>query len=201
VVGYYAVAVRAKQAEEPQFGLNDEEKKSLLGIARSTLDEYLISGKTPEVNRAELTSNLKTRCGAFVTLNKNHELRGCIGRFDASDELYRVVQEMAIAEATQDYRFSPVQPQELRSLEIEISVLTPLRRIDSPDEFELGRQGIYIRKGGRSGTFLPQVAAETGWTKEEFLGHCAQDKAGIGWDGWKDAELFVYEALVFGEEK
>ena len=76
-----------------------------------------------------------------------------------------------------------------------------MRRIHSVDEFELGTQGIYMRKGYRSGTFLPQVAAETGWTKEEFLGHCAQDKAGIGWDGWKDADLFVYEALVFGEEK
>jgi hypothetical protein len=88
----------------------------------------------------------------------------------------------------------------VKDLKIEISVLTPMRKIDSIDEFQLGKHGIYIRKGGRSGTFLPQVAQETGWTKEEFLGHCAQDKAGIGWDGWKDADLYVYEALVFGEK-
>jgi hypothetical protein len=106
---------------------------------------------------------------------------------------------MAIAAATQDPRFSPVTPGELRSLEFEISVLTPMRKVRSIDEIELGKHGIYIRKGSRGGTFLPQVATETGWTKEEFLGHCAQDKAGIGWNGWKDADVFVYEAIVFGE--
>jgi hypothetical protein len=74
-----------------------------------------------------------------------------------------------------------------------------MRRIKSIDEFELGKHGIYIKKGMSGGTFLPQVATETGWTREEFLGHCAQDKAGIGWDGWKDSELYVYEALVFSE--
>ena len=108
---------------------------------------------------------------------------------------------MAIASATQDYRFSPVTPEEIPGLEIEISVLTPLRRIHSIDEIQLGKHGIYIKKGYNSGTFLPQVASETGWTKEEFLGHCAQDKAGLGWNGWKDAELYVYEAIVFGEKE
>jgi hypothetical protein len=107
---------------------------------------------------------------------------------------------MAVASATQDSRFNPVVPGELRDIEIEISVLTPMRKIASIEEFQLGKHGIYIRKGMRSGTFLPQVATETGWTREEFLGHCAQDKAGIGWDGWKDADLYVYEALVFGEK-
>lgn len=107
---------------------------------------------------------------------------------------------MAVAAATQDYRFQPVGPAELPSLDIEISVLTPMRRITTIDEMELGKHGIFMKKSGRSGTFLPQVAKETGWSKEEFLGHCAQDKAGIGWDGWKDAELYVYEAIVFGEK-
>ena len=107
---------------------------------------------------------------------------------------------MAIASSTQDYRFTPVAPDEIPELEIEISVLTPMRRIFSVDEIELGTHGIYIRKGQNSGTFLPQVATETGWTKEEFLGHCAQDKVGIGWNGWKGAELFVYEAIVFSEK-
>jgi AMMECR1 domain-containing protein len=79
-------------------------------------------------------------------------------------------------------------------------VLTPLKRIKSPDEFNLGKQGIYIKKGNQTGTFLPQVAAQTGWSKDEFLGHCAQDKAGIGWNGWKSAELYTYEAVVFSEE-
>jgi AMMECR1 domain-containing protein len=75
-----------------------------------------------------------------------------------------------------------------------------MRKINSVDEIELDRDGIYIKKGFRAGTFLPQVATETGWDLEQFLGHCAQDKAGIGWDGWKDADIYTYQALVFGEE-
>ena len=88
---------------------------------------------------------------------------------------------------------------EMKDIEIEISVLTPLKRINDISEFKYGQQGIYMRKGYRSGTFLPQVAHEVNWTKEEFLGHCAQDKAGIGWYGWKDAELYTYEAILFEE--
>ena len=87
----------------------------------------------------------------------------------------------------------------MKDIDIEISVLSPLRKIQSIDEFQLGQHGIYIIKGEHRGTFLPQVAEETGWTKEEFLGHCARDKAGLAWNGWKDAELYVYEAIVFGE--
>ena len=89
--------------------------------------------------------------------------------------------------------------EELEQVHIEISVLSPLRQISSPDELVLGRDGVLMVKDGRSGTFLPQVADETGWTKEEFLGHCARDKAGIGWNGWKDADLYVYQAEVFDE--
>ena len=107
---------------------------------------------------------------------------------------------MAVAAATQDSRFEPVNPSEIDHLNIEISVLTPLKKIKSIDEIVLGKHGIYIVKGDRSGTFLPQVATETHWTKEEFLGHCAQDKAFIGWNGWKDADIYTYEALVFGEK-
>jgi hypothetical protein len=108
-----------------------------------------------------------------------------------------MVAEMARAAAFEDPRFAPVRREELADIDIEISVLTPMRRIQSLDEFELHRHGIYIRKGYRSGTYLPQVADEVNWTKEEFVAHCAQDKAGIGWDGWRDAELYVYEAIVF----
>jgi len=110
------------------------------------------------------------------------------------------VQDMTIAAATEDYRFSRVVSDELSTIDMEISVLSPLKLIKSIDEFELGKHGIYIKKGSRGGTFLPQVATETGWTKEEFLGHCAQDKAGIGWTGWKDADIYIYTAIVFGEK-
>jgi AmmeMemoRadiSam system protein A len=173
----------------------------LLQLARETISEYILKETIPQIDPATISATLKTPCGAFVTLNKNRNLRGCIGRFDATLPLWKVVQNMAISAATQDYRFSKVQPGEINQLKIEISVLTPLKRIKSADEFILGKQGIYIKKGSSSGTFLPQVATQTGWSKEEFLGHCAQDKAGIGWEGWKAAELYTYEALVFGEEE
>ena len=201
VVGYYAIAItKQTKPDKTSFGLDTKEKTALLAIARRTVERYIRTRSVPEVDPATLSSALKAPCGAFVTLNKHGVLRGCLGRFDASEPLYRVVQEMAVASATQDYRFKPVEEGEVKDLKIEISVLTPMRKISSIDEFQLGKHGIYIRKGDRSGTFLPQVAQETRWTKEEFLGHCAQDKARIGWEGWKNADLYVYEALVFGEK-
>jgi AmmeMemoRadiSam system protein B/AmmeMemoRadiSam system protein A len=201
VVGYWAMAASLRtEQKKTGFGLNDEEKKQLLVLARRTIEQHVGKRVMAAPDASEFSATLQTKCGAFVTLRKNGDLRGCIGRFDASEPLFKVVQQMAIASSTEDYRFSPVTSDEIGKLELEISVLTPMQRIKSIDEFQLGKHGIYIKKGPRAGTFLPQVAAETGWSKEEFLGHCAQDKAGIGWDGWKDAELYVYEALVFSEK-
>ncbi len=96
--------------------------------------------------RRSISPQLTTKCGAFVTLKKHGVLRGCIGRFDASEPLYKVVQSMAIASATEDPRFRPVESSELASLEVEISVLTPMKRIHSIDEIKLGKHGIYIRR-------------------------------------------------------
>ena len=124
-------------------------------------------------------------------------LRGCIGRFTSDDTLSETIREMAQSAAFNDPRFPSLSRNEVHQIDIEVSVLSPLKKIDSIEEFKLGRDGIYIIKGRHHGTFLPQVAEETGWNTEEFLGHCARDKAGIGWDGWKDAELYVYEAIVF----
>ncbi len=201
VVGYCGIAISQKEAKPAnRFDLSDEDRRSLLKIARNTIATYLEKGSTAEIDPSMISGAMKTPSGAFVTLNEGGQLRGCIGRFDANDPLYAVVQKMAIAAATQDTRFLPVELKEVPNLHIEISALTPLKKIRSIDEIILGRDGIYIRKGMQSGTFLPQVAKETGWSKEDFLGHCAQDKAGIGWDGWKDAEIYTYEALVFGED-
>lgn len=201
VVGYWAITfTKAKAGDQAkEFDLKSEEKKYLLQLARETISEYLRKGKLPETNSSTLNSTLKTHCGAFVTLNKNNHLRGCIGHFEPNLPLWKVVQQMAIAAATRDIRFKSLDSIELNEIEIEISVLTPLKKIQSADEFILGKHGIYIKKGNSSGTFLPQVATTTGWTKEEFLGHCARDKAGIGWDDWKTADLYTYEALVFRE--
>jgi hypothetical protein len=107
---------------------------------------------------------------------------------------------MAISAATRDNRFDRVSAEELNQIEIEISVLTPMHKIESINEIVLGKHGIYIKKGSNAGTFLPQVATQTGWNLQEFLGYCSRDKAGIGWDGWKEADIYVYEAYVFGEQ-
>jgi MEMO1 family protein len=203
VVGYNAIAVTQNLSDEPAKNefLTYNEKKRLLKIARETIRSYIVNHKRPDYDEKDLPKGLLQQCGAFVTIKENGELRGCIGSFSASEPLYKTVLEMAIASSTNDYRFNPVDEFEIDKLEIEISVLTPMRKIKSIDEIVLGKHGIYIKKGVHSGTFLPQVGTETGWKKEDFLGHCAQDKAGIGWDGWKDADIFIYEAVVFSEKE
>lgn len=201
VVGYYALGLVQKQKEVVEkFSLTDDEKNTLLQIARKTIQEYIRNNRIPELDKKQMSANLFFSTGAFVTLTENKQLRGCIGSFQTSEPLCNIIQSMAIAASTGDPRFDPLKPSEIDRVKIEISVLSPMRKIKSIDEIELGKHGIYIKKGNRNGTFLPQVATDTRWSKEEFLGHCAQDKAFIGWEGWKDAEIYIYEALVFGEE-
>ena len=191
VVGYHSFVFTR---ETCGFDLTSEDRKMLKSIAYHTIKATL-EGKKYEPGK--LSDVLLTKCGAFVSLHKKGRLRGCIGHFGEDMPLYQVVEHMAKAAAFEDPRFYGVTMEELDDIDIEISVLTPMKRIQSIDEFELGKQGIFIRKGYHTGTFLPQVADEVSWTKEEFLGHCSQDKAGIGWDGWKTAELYTYEAIVF----
>ncbi|MFC2152486.1 AmmeMemoRadiSam system protein B [Bacteroidota bacterium] len=203
VVGYHAIVFAKKKTQnmsENQFELTNQEKEKLLKIARKTINVYLATGQYAKIDKSEITCAMEEDCGAFVTLHKEGALRGCIGRFVSNEPLYEIVQKMAVAAATEDRRFPVVEEKEMIEVDLEISVLTPLKKIESIDEIEMGKHGIYIKKGFATGTFLPQVASETGWTKEEFLGYCARNKAGIGWDGWKDAEIYIYEALVFGEK-
>lgn len=203
VVGYHAFIFRRSvdSSSSEDFNLNPGDKKMLLKIAREAIEAKLRNNTEPKISENELSDNLTSNCGAFVTINKKGQLRGCIGRFMPNQPLYQVVQEMAVAAAFNDTRFTPVDKEEIKNIDIEISVLTPLKLINSIDEFQLGKHGIYIIKGNRSGTYLPQVAETTGWNKEDFLGHCSREKAGIGWEGWKDANLYTYEALVFDEKE
>ena len=197
VVGYHSFVFLRSEAEEPcGFSLTESDKQKLKDIAYGSILSAL---EHKRYDKGDLSAypSLSERCGAFVSLHQDGRLRGCIGHFGEDMRLCDIVAEMACAAAFDDPRFPALQRDELGHTDIEISVLTPMRRIHSIDEFQLHRHGIYIRKGGRSGTFLPQVADEVAWTKEEFLGHCARDKAGIGWNGWRDAELYVYEAIVF----
>jgi hypothetical protein len=179
--------------------LRGEERTELLRIARRTLEEFLSTRKTPVIE-TEMTGLFEKR-GAFVTLHRGKQLRGCIGTFEATDPLLDTVQRMAVAAATTDPRFPAVNAEELPELQLEISALTPLREATA-DEVEVGRHGIYITRGFRRGVLLPQVATENGWDRESFLAHTCI-KAGLDRDAWRDPEtrIEVFTAEVFGEPR
>lgn len=173
------------------------EKKTLLtlagrAIAKQIAPEILSSSAMPE-----FTEILYHKCGAFVSVYVDQELRGCIGTFSEEEPLFKNVEKMAVSAAMDDSRFTSIHSEELSRVQVEISILTPKQRISDPSEIILGRHGIYIKLGSKRGTLLPQVAVTQQWTVKEFLGNCSRNKAGIGWDGWKAAELYTYEAIVF----
>ncbi len=209
VVGYGAFAIMRLKEEEmtPELEkggkkmLNEKQQKVLLGIARKTIEEYVRSRKIPEFNVEDPL--LKEKRGVFVTLRKKGMLRGCIGYIMPLEELYKAVSKMAIQSSTGDPRFPPVRPEELAEVEIEISVLTVPERINSVDEIEMGKHGVIVKRGSNQGVFLPQVATETGWSKEEFLNRLCYDKAHLSEDAWKDkdTEIYTFSAQVFEEEK
>lgn len=179
--------------------LKSAQKKRLLEIARKTIEEYLSSGRRRDFQEEDV--RLKEISGAFVTLHKHKELRGCIGNIIGQKPLFETVRDMAIESAATDPRFSPVTKEELKEIEIEISVLSPLKKIAHIDEFQLGTHGVLVRRGFAQGVFLPQVADETGWNKEEFLSYLCAHKAGLSSDAWKDpaTEIFIFSAQVFSE--
>ncbi|MFA4993518.1 MAG: AmmeMemoRadiSam system protein B, partial [Candidatus Omnitrophota bacterium] len=196
-VGYAGIAVYNPEGDHM---LNNQQRKKLLGIARDSINAYLRTGKKMELTGDEPI--LKQEMGAFVTLNMHGQLRGCIGNLSASQPLYLTVGDMAVEAAFDDPRFSPLTSSELKDVEIEISVLSPLKKVDSAENIELGKHGVLVRKGYQSGVFLPQVATETGWSKEEFLNNLCAHKAGLPQNAWKDknTELYIFNAEVFSEK-
>jgi len=181
--------------------MTDKQKKSLLQVARKIIAAAVRNDPVSEFESEDPLFNEKRGC--FVTIHNRGSLRGCIGQFEPGQGLLKTVRDMAIA-ATQDSRFvhNPLTPAELDQIDIEISVLSPLCPTDDPLALEPGKHGIYIKKGPYHGCFLPQVATETGWTKEQFLSHCCHDKAGLPADAWKDpqTEVLLFTAEVFGEK-
>ena len=179
--------------------MTPEQKAILLKTAKDAV--------TAAVNRAPVSApacddaELNERQGCFVTLKNGEKLRGCLGQFTSDKPLIDLVSEMGASSSTADPRFfsDPVTPDELQSLNIEISVLSPMKRTDDPLSLRLGVDGIYIVKGARSGCFLPQVATETGWNAEEFLAYCCTHKAGLEPDAWRDpeTEVYLFSADVF----
>jgi len=195
VVGYMAAALY-HAAGETEGGLLEEEKRLLHHIARRAIED-VARGKPVPGFKVESGALMEKR-GAFVTLKKRGQLRGCIGYVEGIKPLHKAVVEMAIAAAFHDPRFTPVTEAELPDLEIEISVLTPLKQIRDVEEIEVGKHGIIIKKGSYSGLLLPQVATEYGWDRKTFLERTCR-KAGLSKDAWKDenTRIYVFSAEVF----
>ncbi len=211
VVGYVAAAIYKASGENPgpkgettggdadksAYRLADGEKVKLLEIARESIKSYLTVGTVPQF---EVSDKLKEPGAAFVTLERQGQLRGCIGHTVAAEPLYKTVSTCAIQAAVADPRFPAVRAHELSGLDIEISVLTPLQEVTSLDQIEVGRDGLMISMDGRRGLLLPQVATDYGWNRAQFLEHTC-NKAGLPKDAYKSprATIYMFQALVFGE--
>jgi len=178
--------------------LEEDDKVELLRLARTTLESYLSAGSIPQYHTSR--PGLRVRAGAFVSLHNSGELRGCIGQLTADRELYRIIQSCSVSAATEDSRFLPVTHDELPQIEIEISVLTPFRRIKSSEEIEVGKHGLYMVCGAHRGLLLPQVATQYNWDRDTFLAQTCR-KSGLPELAWKDpaTAIHVFEAQVFSE--
>ncbi|NIO03564.1 MAG: AmmeMemoRadiSam system protein A [Proteobacteria bacterium] len=187
---------KAKHGIGVDLGLTEDEKERLRQIAWTVVEHRVLDKPLPKF---EVTSDrLKENRGAFVTLNKKGQLRGCIGNTRGNQPLHETVAEMAEAAAFSDPRFAPLSREELKDIDIEISALTPLRKIEDVQEVEVGVHGIYIEKGFFSGLLLPQVATEYGWDRITFLEHTCY-KAGLHRNAWKekDTNIYIFSADIF----
>jgi len=186
--------------------LTGGERIGLLQLAREAIRQALHSDDslTRRLEATEITAGLERRSAAFVSLKQPNPkggralLRGCIGNMHATLPLYRSVIEMAPKAALEDPRFPPLGSDELPGVKIEISALGPARPIAGLSDLVVGRHGVILASGGARAVFLPQVASELGWSGEELLRQLSL-KAGLGEDAWREAELSVFEAEVFGE--
>lgn len=209
VVGYasavfYLADPDKKQAKEilqdTDSGLSKADRDMLLKIARDSIESKLTGGMKPEINPQP--EALKKKAGAFVTIKKRGKLRGCIGHIRPIKPLHETVSEMAEAAAFDDPRFPPLEEKEAVDLTVEISVLTALKEIKSSEDIVVGRHGIYLVRGFRSGLLLPQVATDYNWDRLTFLEQTCQ-KAGLPSNAWREkgTKVYIFSADVFGEEK
>jgi AmmeMemoRadiSam system protein A len=180
-----------------ELTLSAEARRALCAAARKTIAARL-EGRA--ASRPAAPPGCEQVAGAFVTLHERGTLRGCIGRLRGFGPLLETVEEMALAAAFEDPRFDPLRAEELDAIDIEITILSPFRKIGGPGDVLIGRDGVYIASMGRSGILLPQVATEYGWDAPSFLEHVCI-KAGLPTGAWKDpgAQLYAFEGLVFGE--
>ncbi len=202
VVGYSAdvfVKASAAKAAETPFSLSDAEKSELLALARKSVEHVVRNGDAYDPP-ASASATLNQERGAFTTLHKNGELRGCIGYTSAAKPLYITVRDTATLAAMRDPRFQQVSASELPSLSYEISVLSPLRRVTDVQQIKIGEHGLLMKNGDSEGLLLPQVPAEQKWDRQTFLEQTCR-KAGMNANCWKEDEtdIFSFTAVVFGE--
>lgn len=178
--------------------LNETDKAKLLELARKTLENHFNRRTIPDFT-TDRKSLLEPK-GAFVSLHKDRQLRGCIGQLEPDQELFRIVQQCALSAALKDPRFSPLEEEELAGLDIEISVLTPFKQVLNVDEIVVGKHGLFLVRGHCRGLLLPQVATEFGWDRIQFLKQTCF-KAGLPGTAWQDpaTEIYSFEAEVFSE--
>ncbi len=198
VVGYGAIAIEGTSIKFVTPILSDQAKKEALLIAKQTLRDFVQYKRLPgeiKVTSSELADPL----GAFITLRNAGDLRGCIGEFSPAKPLYKVIQEKTVAAASADPRFNPVRVDELDKLALEISVMTPRQRIYDWKQINPETDGVVVINKNKSGTYLPQVAKETGWKLEELLTHLCREKAGLADNCYLDkaTEIYTYQAQVF----
>ncbi len=175
--------------------LSAAEKEKLLNIARESIISHVKGQQVPNFDVTEATLLVKQGC--FVTIKREGRLRGCLGQFTSDSPLYQLVKEMAIAAATRDPRFYPMRSEDLTNFDLEISVLSPLRKIESIEEIEVGKHGLYIEKNFYRGVLLPQVAVEYGWDRDTFLSQTCL-KAGLDKNDWQDeADIYIFVADAF----
>jgi len=177
------------------LSISEEEKAELKSLARNAIESVLF-GKQDET--VHISERLKEKGGAFVTIKKKGDLRGCIGYIQAALPIFKTVQEAAIQAAFHDPRFNRVDRKEWNDIDIEISVLTPMKKIIGTGEIEVGIHGLYIKRGHYSGLLLPQVATEYNWDRMTFLENVCY-KAGLPRDAWKskDTDIYIFSADVF----
>ncbi|MBP1595141.1 MAG: hypothetical protein H6Q05_518 [Acidobacteria bacterium] len=178
--------------------LDEDAQRELLALARTTLESYFTTGRVQE--SAIRNPALRRRSGAFVTLHKGNDLRGCIGLISDEGELCRTVQRCVLSAALEDSRFAPVTREEVAALSIEISVLSPAQRVTDMGQIEVGRHGLIVSSGGFRGLLLPQVASKYEWDRETFLAQTCR-KAGLPATAWNrpGTVIQIFEAQVFSE--
>ncbi|KIH75791.1 hypothetical protein SAMN05660860_02927 [Geoalkalibacter ferrihydriticus] len=179
--------------------LTEKDKKILLKAARKAITDFVTTGSFEPEPREE--KSLNRRNGCFVTIKQKGQLRGCIGNFQSERPLFKEIAEMAVASASKDPRFYPMKKEDLADFTLEISVLSPLKKIEEIEEIEIGRHGVYLEKGFYRGVLLPQVASEHGWDRNTFLKQTCI-KAGLPTNAWQgdDTDIYIFNAQIFSEQ-